>query len=364
MKKFFNLSKVLCVVFLGFFVISCAGKKNADVKEEKTNDSVLVEESVQPVEEIAEEVIEERVPPFEIHGALSVKGSDLLDADGDPIQLRGMSTHGIAWFPQFVNKETFKYLRDGWNVNCIRLAMYTAENNGYCTGGDKEYLKNLVKKGVDAATDLGLYVIIDWHVLNDRNPLTYSDEAVDFFSEMSAAYKDNHNVLYEICNEPNGSATWPIICEYANKVIPVIRKNSPDSIVIVGTPTWSQDVHFALDAPLNYKNVMYSLHFYAATHGSWLRDRMEDCILGGLPVFVTEFGICDASGNGAVNLNEANEWKDLIEKYNVSYMCWNLANKNEASSVIKSSCKKISGWKSSELSKQGQWISEWFKSEQ
>ena len=123
--------------------------------------------------------------PFERHGGLSVKGTDLVDANGAKFQLRGMSTHGLAWFPQFVNYNTFKYLRDDWNTNCIRLAMYTYENGGYCTDGNKEQLKALVSSGVDYATQLGMYVIIDWHVLNDRDPNTYKSEAIKFFDDMS-----------------------------------------------------------------------------------------------------------------------------------------------------------------------------------
>jgi endoglucanase len=150
----------------------------------------------------------------DIHGKLSVSGANLVDKNGEKFQLYGMSTHGIGWFPQYVNHEALKTLRENWNTNCIRIAMYTAENSGYCTTGNKENLKKLIKNGVDWATELGMYVIIDWHVLNDNpsdrskngDPNFYIEEAKEFFAEMSALYKDRDNVLYEICNEPNGNA--------------------------------------------------------------------------------------------------------------------------------------------------------------
>ena len=301
--------------------------------------------------------------PYERHGGLSVNGTDLVDANGAKFQLRGMSTHGLAWFPQFVNYDTFRYLRDDWNTNCVRLAMYTAEYGGYCSGGDKEYLKSLVSSGVDYATQLGMYVIIDWHVLQDQNPLTYKDEAKKFFDEMSRKYANNGNVIYEICNEPNGWASWNDIKTYANEVIPVIRANSPNSVIIVGTPTWSQDIDQALASPLSFNNVMYTLHFYAATHTDWLRSRMESCIRGGLPVFISEFGMCDASGNGAIDEYQSGEWKKLIDKYNISYMCWNLANKIESSSILKESCQKLTDWTDSDLNTQGRLIRGWFVGE-
>lgn len=304
---------------------------------------------------------EEPVSPLAVHGVLHVEGGDLTDCNGDPFQLYGMSTHGIAWFPQYISRETFRTLRDDWNTNCIRLAMYTEESGGYCSGGDREELKALVKKGVAYATELGMYVIIDWHVLSDRDPKVHLDEALEFFEEMSSAFQGYGNVLYEICNEPNTSATWDSVKEYANQVIPVIRKNASDAVIIVGTPTWSQDIDQAASSPLEFDNILYALHFYAGTHKDELRSRLETCAENGLPVFVSEFGMCDASGNGANDFDSTEKWLSLIEKYNLSFCCWNLANKDESSSVFQKSSLKTSGWTDEDLNESGKWIREYFK---
>lgn len=297
------------------------------------------------------------------HGALRVQGTDLVDANGNKFQLYGMSTHGMAWFPQFVNYEAFKTLRDDWNTNCVRLAMYTHEYNGYCSGGNKEELKQLVKKGVDYATQLGMYVIVDWHVLNDNDPNRYKEEAKNFFDEISSKYAGQSNIIYEICNEPCGGTSWESIKSYAGEVIPVIRANDPDAVIIVGTPNWSQEIDKALASPLAYDNVMYALHFYAATHTDWLRDRLEQCKNNGLPVFISEFGLCDASGNGAIDYNQSAQWMDLIDRYNLSYCSWSLSNKAETCSVIASWCQKTSGWDESDLSEAGKYIRNRFRNE-
>ena len=113
--------------------------------------------------------------PFANHGALSVKETDLVDESGSKYQLKGVSTHGLAWFPDYVNEESFKTFRDDWGANVIRLAMYTDENGGYCTDGNKDSLKKLVKSGIDEATNLGMYVIVDWHILHDLTPLKYKE---------------------------------------------------------------------------------------------------------------------------------------------------------------------------------------------
>ena len=300
--------------------------------------------------------------PYGQHGALHVENGKLTGADGNIVQLYGMSTHGIAWFPQYINYDSFRTLRDDWNTNCIRLAMYTAEYGGYCAGGDKEQLKQLVRDGVSYATELGMYVIVDWHILSDCDPNQNKDEAIAFFREMSEAFADNDNVLYEICNEPNSGTSWDSIKSYAEEVIPVIREQKPDAVILVGTPTWSQEIDKAAASPLTFDNVMYTLHFYAGTHKDDLRNRLETCAQDNLPVFVSEFGMCDASGNGANDFDSTTKWLDLLNKYQISFCCWNLANKDESSSVFKAASTALSDWTDEDFNESGRWIREYFRS--
>ena len=300
--------------------------------------------------------------PYGQHGALHVENGKLTGADGNTVQLYGMSTHGIAWFPQYINYDSFRTLRDDWNTNCIRLAMYTAEYGGYCAGGDKEQLKQLVRDGVSYATELGMYVIVDWHILSDCDPNQNKDEAIAFFREMSEAFADNDNVLYEICNEPNSGTSWDSIKSYAEEVIPVIREQKPDAVILVGTPTWSQEIDKAAASPLTFDNVMYTLHFYAGTHKDDLRNRLETCAQNNLPIFVSEFGMCDASGNGANDFDSTTKWLDLLNKYQISFCCWNLANKDESSSVFKAASTALSDWTDEDFNESGRWIRDYFRS--
>ncbi len=290
--------------------------------------------------------------PLANHGALKVDGVNLVDSKGQMYQLKGASTHGLQWFPQYVNEGAFKNLRDNWGANVVRLAMYTDEN-GYCAGGDKAKLEQVIDDGVNAATNLGMYVIIDWHILHDSNPKQHEAEAIDFFSRMSAKYANHDNVIYEICNEPNGGTNWDTIKSYAENVIPVIRTHDADAVVLVGTPTWSQDVDVVAANPLNFGNVMYSLHFYAGTHKDNLRSKLVTARNNGTPIFVSEFSICDASGNGGIDYNSANAWKQLINENNLSYVGWSLCNKNETSALIKPSCNSIDNFTDNDLSDTG-----------
>lgn len=297
--------------------------------------------------------------PFDNHGQLSVKGTDIVDESGSKYQLKGVSTHGITWFPDYVNKDAFQSIRDDWDANLVRLAMYTdtGDSNGYCSGGDKDSIRGLVDAGVTAATEIGMYVIIDWHILNDNNPNSHIDDAKEFFDDVSAKYSSNHNVIYEICNEPNGGTSWSDIKSYAEIIIPVIRKNDKNAIIIVGTPNWSQDVDIVSEDPITgYDNIMYAVHFYAATHKDDLRNKVKTAISNGLPVFVSEFSLCDASGNGGIDYDSSDVWFDLINDNNLSYASWSLCNKNETSALIKPDSTATSTITIDDLSDTGKYV--------
>ena len=292
------------------------------------------------------------------HGKLHVQGTQLCDEHGAAVELHGMSSHGIQWFPQYTTKQAIANTA-AYGANLFRVAMYTGEG-GYLSSPAQ--IKKAAYAAMDAAIENDMYVIIDWHILSDGDPLTHLKEAQAFFQEVSARYADSPAVLYEICNEPNGSTSWADIKAYAEAVIPIIRTNDPDAVIVVGTPTWSQDLAAAAADPLPDANVMYALHFYAATHEDDLRHALSTAVAGGLPVFVTEFGICEASGAGEIDYASANLWVRLMNELDVSYICWNLSNKDETAALFKPGCAKTSGFTLDDLTDEGLWLVDTLKS--
>lgn len=277
--------------------------------------------------------------PVSQHGRLQVKGENIVDKNGKTFQLVGMSTHGLAWYPEALSEKTLKTLRDDWKCNTIRLAMYTEEYGGYCTGEDnKRQMLRHIDNGIKLAKKLGMYVIVDWHILNDGNPQIHQKEAKLFFKRMAKKYKDYNNVIYEICNEPNNTSWKDNIKPYCKSIIKIIRKYDKKAIIICGSNTWSQDIHEVLqDKITGYKNIAYSLHFYANTHTDWLRQRLVDSRNNGICVVVTEFGTCDASGNGGFNKSETEKWLKLLKQYKIGCINWSLSNKAETASAVKPS---------------------------
>lgn len=287
------------------------------------------------------------------NGWLQVKGTQLCNEKGEAVVLRGMSTHGMQWYGQYANSQSIRNTAD-WGANLFRVAMYTGEG-GYLN--NPESMKKKVMDAVDAAIASDLYVIIDWHILSDGNPMSHVEEAKTFFGEMAGRYGDNPAVLYEICNEPNGGATWTEdVKPYAQAVIPVIRERAPKSVILVGSPTWSQDIHLAAQSPLEGENLMYTLHFYAGTHGADLRRRIDHVLAAGLPVFVSEWGTSRADGSGGVFLKEAGEWLNFLAERGISWANWSLCDKNETSAALRPGASPNSAWSGEDLSESGRFV--------
>ena len=300
--------------------------------------------------------------PYGKHGALHVDGLQVKDKYDQPFTLRGASTHGMHWGDgeTFLNKTAFQNLRDEWGVNMVRLVSYVTQG-GY-TDGAKDKLDKHIREGVSDLTDLGMYAIIDWHV-HAENPNDKKSEAIQFFDTYSKMYKDQSNIIYEICNEPTGTP-WNQLRPYAVDVVNTIRANDPDAIIVVGTNTWSQDVDEVATngGKINDRNVMYTIHFYSGSHGESLREKVRTALKAGTPVFCTEFGVCDASGNGGFNLEEADRWIDFFEENGISYCCWSLSKKNESASMLSPECNKVNGFTNADLGATGAWLINTYRS--
>ena len=290
-------------------------------------------------------------------GRLQVVDGKLCSESGEPVMLRGVSSHDLITTESFINEPLFRELSRDHGVNLFRLAVYTYGMGvvGYCTGGDRDrYLEN-VAKGVAYAKNQDMYVLIDWHVLSEGDPNIYLEDAKAFFAQTAEAYAGENHVLYEICNEPNG-VDWPTVKRYAEQIIPVIREKDPDSVIIVGNPDWSKDLYSVAADPLPFDNILYTLHFYAASHGQDVRDMLEQVSESGLPVFVSEFGITAASGGFPRDTESADLWIDLLERENISYCMWAMSKANEACSVIRFTVPKYSGFEPDDFTETGLWL--------
>lgn len=282
------------------------------------------------------------------HGQLGVKGNRIVDQSGNPVVLRGMSLYWSQWKGQFYNPEAVQWLRDDWHCTAVRAAM-AVESGGYLKNPEKE--KQKVKAVVEAAISLGIYVIIDWH---DHHASQHLAQSQAFFEEMAKTYGKHPNVIYELWNEPLNTHDWStVIKPYHLAVIPKIRANDSRNLIICGTQTWSQDVDKAAHDPLRLANVAYTLHFYAGTHKQSLRDKATTALKNGLALMVTEWGTCNADGNGPVNAEETKKWLAFLDQNSLSWCNWSLADLKETAASLRPGASAKGGWLTDTISPSG-----------
>jgi len=268
------------------------------------------------------------------YGELSIKDGKLVDKNGEIAHLRGLSSHGVYWFGDYYTYDNLKTLVDTWNMNVFRIAVYTnPDDDGYVKYPE---VMDKVYQIIDNCIKLDIYVVVDWHILNDNNPNTYKEYAIKFFDEISLKYKDKPNLLYEICNEPNGEdVTWNNdIKPYAEELIPVIRKNSPNSLILVGTSDWSKGIEEVSYNLINDDKVMYVLHGYPNGGMDIVRRGIELSSENKIPIIITETAATDSTGDGELFIDYFKDCLDFFENNNVSWIVWNLSEKRENSSIV------------------------------
>ena len=338
-----------------------SAKKEQELKKAKEEaDKKAKEEAEKEAKEkeLAESVIQTD-KQLDYYGAIHVEDGKLYDEVRNEVRLTGISTNNLSWYPDFASADSIKFLKSNLGINVIRLALFTSDYDGYCVAGaDKQQeLKKIIDEAVQAATDNEMYVILDWHTLNDANPNEYKSEAIQFFGEMVRKYESNENVIYEICNEPNDDTTWEDIKAYAKEVIPVIRRVNGTALILVGTPDGCTDLDSALADPLDSDafgtNIMYTYHFNARTQKSRDRNTLSNALEDGLPVFISQFSYYSADDVGDLDKHEAARWDDLLDEYNLSSCIWNLSNSDEGSALINNSCDKNYDFNYDDLSEQG-----------
>lgn len=267
--------------------------------------------------------------PVEKHGKLRVEGRNLIDSKGNPTRLQGINLGWHCLWPRFYNKSTVKALAEDWNATVVRAAIgLDLENLSFEKKPQESYA--LLDSIVQGAVGQGIYVIVDFH--SHANNLALARE---FFKTTSAKYGKLPNVIYEIWNEPTEVA-WSEIKDYAKEIVPVIRANAPDAVILVPTPRWDQDVDAAANDPLTeMSNIMYSLHYYAATHQDYFRDKARYALEKGLPIFISESAAMTHTGDGVIDPASFDKWHKLADDYNLSWIVWSISDKDETCSMLR-----------------------------
>lgn len=309
---------------------------------------------------------------------LRVEGTNLyMEGSTDPVVWHGISFGWHNLWPRFYNKDAVKVFADQWGCPAFRAAIgadtlhETEDNRGYIQYPERalQCLYNVI----DGAIETGSYVIVDWH-----SHVIHTEEAAEFFRTVATKYAGCPNIIYELINEPVSrefeeafdyseptaeslDAYWADLKTYAQTLIPIIEEASGcHPLILMGCPRWDQAIDCVIRNPItSYDNLMYTVHFYAATHGQWLRDRSDAAINAGLPVFISECASCEASGNGPIDAAAWREWTDWAASRNVSMLTWSVSDKAETSSMFTKEASDGGPWPDEVIKDWGKIVRDW-----
>ena len=288
--------------------------------------------------------------PVARHGGLSIRGGKVVDQHGQPVTLRGMSLFWSQWAPQYYSAETVDWLAKDWKVSAVRAAIAAEGDDSAHQHFDRELAK--ASAVIEAAARSGIYVIADWHA---HRP--YPEEATRFLTAIARKYGHLPNLIYEPFNEPlRDGVDWSRdVKPYHQRIVAAIRAVDPDNLIIVGSPSWSQDVDLAAADPLPFENLAYTLHYYAGTHRQELRDKGDAALVNGAALLITEFGTVEATGDGPLDHAESQRWWDWAEAHGIGWMAWSIGDRDETSAALKPGTPP-SGWSEDDLTESGKLI--------
>ena len=292
--------------------------------------------------------------PVMVNGALKVKHGRIVNQNGVPPQLHGVSFSWSIWQGQkFYTPAVVDWLASDFKISIMRAAMAVQPDSGYLQKPEMQV--QLIQSVVDEAIKDGIYVLIDWH---DHHSNLHVAQSKAFFAMMAKKYAGVPNVIYEIWNEPE-AISWDTVRNYAMQIIPEIRKYDPNGLIIVGSSHWDQDVDIAAADPVTgFSNIAYSFHFYASdpNHQQQLRDKADLAIKKGLPLLVTEWGVGEASGDGKFDEQEVNAWMQWLTKNKLCWTNWNITDKHETTALLLPGASVNGGWTTDQLTPAGNYI--------
>ncbi|WP_431292717.1 glycoside hydrolase family 5 protein [Pedobacter sp. P26] len=254
---------------------------------------------------------------------------------------------------KYYNQDVVNWLQSDFNISLLRVSMAVQPDGGYLQNPVEQ--EELVTRTIDAAVKKNLYVLIDWH---DHHANEHLDQSKMFFAKMAKRYAGKPNIIYEIFNEPE-KITWQAVKDYAVQVIAEIRKYDTENIIVVGSPHWDQDIDVAAKDPIKgFSNIAYSFHFYASepSHQEILMKRADEAISSGLPVFVTEWGVGEANGDGKFDVEKTDKWYSWMEKNKLSWANWNITDKTETTALLAPGASPKGKWKPEMLTPAGKYI--------
>lgn len=245
------------------------------------------------------------------NGQLHVEGAKLMNEHNEIVQLKGIVLGGRDYIKNYTYDDIEQLKKFG--INLIRIGLAT------------DYYNNLELEAalyniIDYAINLDMYIdVIYW---NNGDPNQNMESAQEYFEKLLDKYNNIPNIIFEINNETSENEEWNDIESYANNIIPIIREKS-NAVIIVGTLNGCTNLRIQ---ELEYKNIMYSFHYYPYSGESNRERELNELVantLKNVPIFISEWSVSDSRGT-SLNKEETDRLIGIINDYNISWCYYTL----------------------------------------
>ncbi len=232
---------------------------------------------------------------------ISVKGNRFVDPDGKPMLFRGLaiSDPDKLEMQGHWNKAHFEQVK-AMGTTLLRIPVHPI---AWRERTPVEYVK-LLDQAVEWATDLGMYVIIDWHSIGNMTTGVYQDpmynttkeEAFAFWRAMSTHFGRHNTVaFFEFFNEPAafGTVSWAAWKQIVEEEIAIVRSNNAQAIPLVAGFDWAYNLTPLRDDPIEAEGIGYTVHPYANKRPQPWEPKWEEDFgfaAAKYPMIATEFG--------------------------------------------------------------------------
>ena len=294
-------------------------------------------------------------PPPAAVSPLRVVGPALLNALGQPVQLRGVNRSGTEYaclqgWGIFDGPSDSASVRaiGAWRANAVRVPLnedcWLGINGVSVAYGGAAY-QQAIKNYVALLSASGLYAILELHwnapgatPATGQQPMPDRDHSVTFWTQVAATFGSNNAVLFEPYNEPypdgnsDTTAAWTcwrdggtcsgVLFQAAGmqEIVAAIRATGATNVIVLGGPQYanalSQWLTYEPTDPLN--NIAAAWHVYnfnlCNTINCW--DATAGVVGRQVPIIATEIGddACNASFMGALMV-----WLDT---HGAGYLAW------------------------------------------
>ncbi len=273
---------------------------------------------------------------------ISVNGNKFVDASGKTFVFRGLNSSDPDKLEKsgHWDKAYFEEVKK-WGANIVRFPVHP---RAWRERGQEAYLK-IMDEGIKLASEVGLYVIIDWHSIGNlrsglfQDPMYYTtkEETFQFWQTMATHYRENTTVaFFELYNEPTisggkyGTCTWDQWKEIQEELITIIRANGSKAVPLVAGFNWAYFLNDVENNPINAEGIGYVSHPYPQKRDKpwedqWTKD--WGFVAAKYPLILTEIGFCGKDDRGAhIPVISDESYGDAIISYTaekgISYVVW------------------------------------------